>query len=345
MSFNEKDMQDILVKHPEIIEKGMRFVEKEQLVYGRRVDLHLKDSNNNSVIVELKNTEITYEHVGQLIWYTGALIREGVKQPRSILVGTKVHPALQTAFDYFNIEWRELTPGLLISYLKDHQSDLYSKYATLEIQKKQGRSVKVSPREREIPVDQAKIITERAYLFKDWLLKTNIPPFKLGPLQIIVSDTIEDVEKNTGYWIGKQRRFSIQAGKLYYDGTVYFGSSGGDGKAYYLEETYPVFISIDIGTRNNSEDAFKPSTHTHGLKLGLHNFIDTSNGEIHFNIPVQRIPEETKEQVYTKLTQWEIPLNISFKEKEELALQQFYQAIIGVAFLKLSAKQRIKFQL
>jgi hypothetical protein len=341
--FTERDMQDIFVQHPEIIEDGLVFREKEQTLYGRRIDIRCTDSKNSELIIELKNTEITYEHIGQIIWYTGALIREGKKAPRTMLIGRKIHPVLKTAFDRYGIEWREFTPEQLVSELKIRNSSLYVKYQHLDGRETHGRKVKVSPIKENFNLGHAELNEVVANKFSKQLLTQYIPVQRIGDYFLIHKDAVETVTKNTGYWTGQQRRFVIVGKETALEGTLYLGTSGGDGKKYYPEGANPVYLSIDIGYASKSGELFKPSNHTHALKLPVHEYVSFPSGNLLIELPVKGPGvKESKDFIFNLLDKYNVPLTHPINFEDEKSIIKFVRAGIAVGLVKLMAKGRIK---
>ncbi|MRH43324.1 DUF91 domain-containing protein [Aquibacillus halophilus] len=344
--FSEKDIQDILVVHPEIIEDGLQFIKKEEVLYGRRIDLLLKDTNGKEVLVELKNTEITYEHIGQLIWYAGAMIREGQKIPRTILIGRKVHPVLHTAFNHYGIEWREYSPEYLINYLRETNSLLFPKYEHIHINKKLStKKVGVAPPKTQIPLDYAELIYHSAQKLQEWFFSSYIPIQRFDDYHIVFNDKVEESIRNSGNWIGNQRRFSIVGTEYTYEGTIYFGTSGNNGKNNYPEGKDPVYLSVDIGSSSKSGEIFMPKNHTHSLKIPLHDFIQEHTGNININLPIKGPGlKDKKEYIYSKIDDWNIERSFIFlHEKPDIELLwNFSRSVIAIAFLKQKVKNRVK---
>jgi len=346
--FLEKDMQENLAYHPEIIEQGMEFSKKEEVLYGRRIDLLLKDSFGKDVI-ELKNTEITYEHIGQLIWYSGALMRAGIESPRMFLIGRKVHPVLQTAFKYFGIEWREFQPIDLIKELKKLNSPMYSAYQNMDNDELvlSERSVSIGPRTTMIPADVASLNYEVTKRFGDWFLNSHIPIQKIGPFFLVFNDRVEEITKGTGYWVGKYRRFSIINDDLICEGTVYFGSSGGDGKEHYLDGNNPQYLALDIGYSSKNGAPFQTGNHTFCLKLPLHNFVVYPSGDFNIEIPLKGPGlKESKGYINATLNEWNISRSFTVPSimSNSKLLWEISKSIVAVGFLKQISKKRIKFE-
>jgi len=108
MYMDESVMSDILFEHPELIEDGLRIVEKEKPIEGGYIDLFGFDKNNNPVIIELKKVTATREAVLQLYNYVKAYeLKTGVK-PRGILIAPSFNPTAIEALNKLKLEWKEI---------------------------------------------------------------------------------------------------------------------------------------------------------------------------------------------------------------------------------------------
>lgn len=123
----EKDLENIIIKYPELIEDGLRLIKEQGKVCGRKFDLMFEDKYGQKVILELKRGAITDKHIGQILYYEGTQLSEESQAIRIILVGTRVPPSIQKALDYHGIGWREITIPTLIEFLsKKGDSDFLS---------------------------------------------------------------------------------------------------------------------------------------------------------------------------------------------------------------------------
>lgn len=122
MSLTEDALEEILAKHPILIEEGLTFLGRQVSVGRLRVDLLFKDRFGDTLIVELKRETIRREHVGQIMEYSGSII-EG-KPVRLMLIGSRVPPSFQRSFEYHGIEWREIGEENLLQFLEANDKDL-----------------------------------------------------------------------------------------------------------------------------------------------------------------------------------------------------------------------------
>ncbi|MCP9825859.1 endonuclease NucS domain-containing protein [Synechococcus sp. EJ6-Ellesmere] len=95
----ERDIQDYLFDNPSVLFPSQSVSEKhkEYCVHGKRIDL-LFVVNGHTHIIEIKNTTIQCEHIGQIVEYYGLLRdRMGSETLHMILVSPSI-PAWRSAF-------------------------------------------------------------------------------------------------------------------------------------------------------------------------------------------------------------------------------------------------------
>lgn len=112
----EKDFEAAIVKYPELIEDGLRFVKRQLFLEGKRMDLLFEDCLKNHLVAELKWGPIKYADIGQVMSYAGYLVSG--KPVREMLVGTRVPPNLQAILDHHGIEWKQITARELCDFLR-----------------------------------------------------------------------------------------------------------------------------------------------------------------------------------------------------------------------------------
>jgi len=134
-------MEEIIAKHPEIIENGLILKGRQVYVSGLRIDLLFEDKFGDRLIIELKKGTVTRNHVAQLMEYSGAIPESERSITRVMLVANIVPPRWKKALDIHGIEYRELTNLDYIEFLKEKDPKLLE-----ELQKKQLQPV--SPPER-----------------------------------------------------------------------------------------------------------------------------------------------------------------------------------------------------
>src|ERR1035441_9628460 len=114
---SERDFEDVLVRYPEMIEEGLRLIGRQVDVCGRRIDLLFEDRFKQKLVVELKWGPIKDEHVGQIMYYQGALL-SGREPVRTMLVGNRVPPAIQKSLDFNGLASKEIRLSTLIEFLR-----------------------------------------------------------------------------------------------------------------------------------------------------------------------------------------------------------------------------------
>jgi RecB family endonuclease NucS len=89
---NERELQDYLFEHPELLFPGSRVQEKarEYAIHGRRIDL-LFVVDGTRYIVEFKGVPLQRDHIGQVVEYYG-LMKKYLKEAnlRMILVAPSI---------------------------------------------------------------------------------------------------------------------------------------------------------------------------------------------------------------------------------------------------------------
>lgn len=105
----EADLQKYLVKNLQVIEKGLKIYQSDDVVgeefyipgTSRRIDILAVDSNNNFVVIELKVSRGYERVVGQSLFYQSS-IKTIFKQEkvRVIIIAREITPELKTATHY-----------------------------------------------------------------------------------------------------------------------------------------------------------------------------------------------------------------------------------------------------
>jgi len=141
MYMDESSMSDILYEHPELIEDGLKIVEKEKPINGGYIDLFGVDRDNNPVIIELKKVNATREAALQLYNYVKAYeLKTGVK-PRGILIAPSFTPTAIEALNKLKLEWREVDLKKLWSLKKAMEKERSRSSSILEyVKREEGRN-------------------------------------------------------------------------------------------------------------------------------------------------------------------------------------------------------------
>jgi len=139
--FSENDMEEIISKHPEIIEEGLTLKGRQVYVSGLRIDLLFQDRFGDKLIIELKKGTVSRDHVAQLMEYSGAMPESEKSVTRVMLVANVVPPRWKKALEIHGIEYRELTSRDIVELLKKKEPKMLEEFQKTQTQR-------VSPPER-----------------------------------------------------------------------------------------------------------------------------------------------------------------------------------------------------
>ena len=114
---HEKDFVDFLVLHPEFIEEGIKFIDREKESLLGFIDLFAVDSNNVFVIIEVKKQNATPKDAYQLLRYIEDYEKLHKVRPRGFLISSgtpsKVKIFLeQNNLEFRDINWQEIFPAV-----------------------------------------------------------------------------------------------------------------------------------------------------------------------------------------------------------------------------------------
>ena len=122
---SEKEFEDILVLHPELMEDGLTLLDRQAQLESRRTDLTFSDKDGNILLVELKKGRVTLENVTQIIDYVRRSKGQVNKKIRGMLIGQEVPQPIQEICKLNKIEWKEMTTDLLFHYLQNNDQNVY----------------------------------------------------------------------------------------------------------------------------------------------------------------------------------------------------------------------------
>lgn len=86
----EEDLVDSVVRSPDLIEEGLKILEREKPTKSGVIDLYAKDSDGAKVALEFKRGKATLSAVGQLSRYVKELKKKKGVDIRGILVAPKI---------------------------------------------------------------------------------------------------------------------------------------------------------------------------------------------------------------------------------------------------------------
>ncbi len=121
MYMDELDMRDILYTHPELIEEGLRIIEKEKRIDNGSIDLFGIDREGKPVIIELKRITAGKEAVHQLYGYVKTYMDKTGVKPRGILVAPSLTVTAIEALNRLGLEYREIDLRRLWSIKKQEK--------------------------------------------------------------------------------------------------------------------------------------------------------------------------------------------------------------------------------
>jgi Endonuclease NucS len=139
---SEKEIEDILVLHPELIENGLTLLGRQEQLEKRRTDLTFRDKMGRLLLIELKKDIVLEEHVEQIEDYIHKLRKSYDGELRGILIGQVVPPSVQLLCNQKNIEWKEIVVNKIYSYLQSENIDLLDQMFFSEKLHKKAREVK-----------------------------------------------------------------------------------------------------------------------------------------------------------------------------------------------------------
>lgn len=123
---SEREIEDILVLHPEILEDGLTLLDRQTQLENRRTDLLFVDKEGSILLIELKKGAIDPTHLEQIEDYISRMKKTYKKPFRAMLVGQQVSQNISEICLQKGIEWKEITVEYLFDYLKVRDSYLFN---------------------------------------------------------------------------------------------------------------------------------------------------------------------------------------------------------------------------
>ncbi len=133
MDMDERTLEDIICRYPELIENGLSFKGRQVTVNGKRVDVLFEDRHGQKLILEIKKGTVLRNHVGQLLDYEGDFVSVDNPNVRVMLVGNRVPENLRRSLNHHGFEWKELTISALDNFLNEKEDiDLLNRLISKE---------------------------------------------------------------------------------------------------------------------------------------------------------------------------------------------------------------------
>lgn len=121
---HEKDMGELIWKHPELIEKGFRPTVREYSTSKGFIDILGKDSQGQLMILELKSRKAGTNAVKQLKRYLNDF-KDDKKEVRGILVAPSITEDALELLEEYNLEFKSLEPPNELKNEKKITLDLF----------------------------------------------------------------------------------------------------------------------------------------------------------------------------------------------------------------------------
>ncbi len=139
---SEKEIEDILVLHPELVENGLTLLGRQEQLENRRTDLTFRDNKGGLLLVEVKKAIVMEEHVEQIEDYINKLKKSYKDELRGLLIGQVIPPSIQLLCETKNIEWKEIAVDEIYTYLQKNNIDLLGQVFFSEKLHKKAKEVK-----------------------------------------------------------------------------------------------------------------------------------------------------------------------------------------------------------
>ena len=122
---NEKDMSDMIFNNPELIEKGLKALSREEHTEFGFVDVLCKDISGNLVVVECKRYTADYKAVSQLQRYVEKIKEsKGISNVRGVLASPTISDATKTILEENGFKHIALEPPKFKEKYKKDQKKL-----------------------------------------------------------------------------------------------------------------------------------------------------------------------------------------------------------------------------
>jgi len=143
IDMDERTLEDIICRYPDLIENGLSFKGRQVTVNGKRVDVLFEDRHGQKLIVEIKKGTVLRTHVGQLLDYEGDFVSTDNPDVRVMLVGNRVPENLRRSLNHHGFEWKELTISALDIFLNEKDDfDLLNRLISKEPPIRDNKDIK-----------------------------------------------------------------------------------------------------------------------------------------------------------------------------------------------------------
>ncbi len=105
---DESEVRDVILEHPEVLEDGLRIVEKEKVIGDLSVDLFGFDKNGSPVLIEVKRAGADREAVLQLFKYVEEYRKLSGVKPRGILVAPERSRGALELLEKLGLEFKKI---------------------------------------------------------------------------------------------------------------------------------------------------------------------------------------------------------------------------------------------
>lgn len=120
MYLTEAEMQQVLSANPELIEPGLRTIQRERPVAPGFIDIFARDSEGRLVVIEIKRRRADSESVHQLHSYIKSFQPTEATQLRGILVAPSLTKGTHALLEQLGLEYKKIEPQQCATYL--HQT-------------------------------------------------------------------------------------------------------------------------------------------------------------------------------------------------------------------------------
>ncbi len=339
---SEREIEDILVLHPELVEDNLTLLGRQEQLENRRTDLTFKDRMGRLLLVELKKDIVQEEHVEQIEDYLRNLKKSYYGELRGMLIGQVIPTSIQFLCNQKNIEWKEIRIDNIYTYLQKRNSELLDQIFFSEKLHKKAKEVKSMDFQEYLnetspfgvpytsyqffkPIDASPELSDDnqanqmvADQFKDMILKIQFERTMFnGSIKVIRKPDSKArwvVKTKDGAWQGFVLDYLLyMEGKLQpIHCELYLGSIGYRGNKPTFKDGKSRFIVLDIGKGKQ-----KATT-----QYGFHKYLRTEGKalypfyELKFN--AVGIPKVNWEKIYYSLEHFGYYVRDSEDKKSKL---------------------------